>query len=79
MRDIDEFLQILGGDKEDILSYCIGEDWKRLPVKGSHTHFNEKLGIDLKATDSIKDSAYTIKSAWISHKRNIILNKIDVW
>ncbi len=73
---MDEFLQILGEDKNDILTYCLGEDWSFFPVRESHIFFNEKLGTNIKRTDLLLESAHEIKSAWISHKRNLTLKEI---
>lgn len=70
------FFDILGDDKDDILLYCLGENWSNIPVKNSHVYFNEKLGTKLTKNDLVFDSAHIIKSAWISHKRDLNLKEI---
>ena len=67
------FFDILGEDKDDILLYCLGENWSNLPLTDIHVYFNEKLGTK---NDSILDSVNIIKSAWTSHKRDLNLKEI---
>lgn len=68
-----KFKEEFGEDYETIMEYCLGSDWKSQKVKGSHIHFNQKLGTDIKGTDTINDS---VTKTWKSIKRNSILDEI---
>jgi hypothetical protein len=65
-----------GEDYETMMEYCLGVDWRTQKVKGSHIHFNQKLGTDLKGSDNIVKSGLKIKKAWQSIKRNKLLDEI---
>ena len=63
-------------DYETMMEYCLGVDWRTQKVEGSHIHFNQKLGTDLKGSDDIVESINKIKNAWQSIKRDNLLDEI---
>lgn len=64
------------GEYDEIMTYCFGINWGKTDIKNSHIIFNEKLDINLKASDDILESANLIKVAWVKKKRNDLINKI---
>lgn len=73
---LDRFLLELGQDSEEIMIYCLGENWKSERVCDSRIKFNQKLNLNIDESESPMDSANKIKLAWISLKRESILDEI---
>jgi hypothetical protein len=72
----DKFLSELGQDSEEIMIYCLGENWKSESVPESRIKFNQKLNLNINESENLIDSANKIKLAWILLKRESILNEI---
>lgn len=73
---LDRFLSELGQDSEEIMIYCLGENWRSERVCDSRIKFNEKLNLNISESENLIDSAKKIKLAWILLKRESILDEI---
>lgn len=73
---LDRFLSELGQDSEEIMIYCLGENWRSERVCDSRIKFNEKLNLNLSEDDNVFFSVNKIKLAWILLKRESILDEI---
>ena len=73
---LDRFLFELGQDSEEIMIYCLGENWKSERVCDSRIKFNKKLNLNLCEEENIFFSVKKIKLAWILLKRESILDEI---
>lgn len=73
---LDGFLSELGQDSEEIMIYCLGENWRSERVPESRIKFNEKLNLNLSEDDNVFFSVNKIKLAWILLKRESILDEI---
>lgn len=73
---LDRFLLELGQDSEEIMIYCLGENWRSERVYAHRIKFNEKLNLNLSKEENVFYSVNKIKLAWISLKRESILDEI---
>lgn len=71
-----EFFFILGNEKDDIMEYCLGKNWRSAKIQGSHILFNKSLNLNLKGNDNLIDSARLIKNAYCIIKRNSKIEEI---
>lgn len=49
---------------EEILKYCLGEEWESMDIIKSLPLINEKLNINLEPSDPIEGSVKMIKEAY---------------
>lgn len=56
---------------EEVLVWAIGDDFHRIQLRYWPHRLRERIGIDVKDTDRIKDSIPKIAEAWLKYRRTI--------
>lgn len=63
-------MMTFGTEREEILKYCLGDNWETFSISDSREIINEKLGLNIQVHDDFDDSIRLMVETWRIFKRN---------
>lgn len=63
-------MMTFGTEREEILKYCLGDNWGSFSISESREIINEKLGLNIQVHDDFDDSIRLMVETWRVLKRN---------